>query len=251
MQFAVVAVMMAQASQLPIAKIRAEPSPATIQAIAAMFEARPEPQIVPLQCRVDQRFGRVLGCIPLRDGARMPDATFEAALVQWRLRDGDYTVEDAAVQMTSGGSIVSNGQLADHPGMVRIDQVVDFSQLPVIAPSPLPPLEQGDVAFRAGPRFASAEDLYPPEALRRGVGARLIVTCRVQPQAQLFCHRVRFADPTQNKIPSSAVLSRSISVAFMAATIGLLEGSQVGPTTKVGSATIGRDIQLPVTWTLP
>lgn len=235
-----------QGSALPVGQPRNPVPPALLQAIAARFPVHPAPQVVPLQCLVDMPWGVVRTCVPLDGSARLSDAEFEARRASARA-SRSYTLADAATQIASATGIARDTRAREGTTrMVRIDPLVDMSGIVEVAPVNGPALVRSDVTFQPGAIYAHSALLYPGIALREGVGARMVATCRVLIDTNITCYRAEFAESQ-----ASAALHPSIAVAFASATLQLFEGSTVGPIATNGSATAGRDIELGVAWTLP
>lgn len=109
------------------------------------------------------------------------------------------------------------------------------------------PLALADVSF-ARPLDASLiQSLFPVLAMRESFGARVRITCRIQPSLDLLCRDVGTVTP----VPAQAFQPADpVTEDFRLATYQIASTIKLEPKTKSGADVVGRNLVISISWVL-
>ena len=115
------------------------------------------------------------------------------------------------------------------------------------AANPRPPRPITSPIWIAKPTGADLVRLYPAQAVKQGVTARVVLTCRVDASGRLQRCETGDVAVTGENLP----VGPNADMGFRAATLQLSGLFQMAPKTRDGVPTAGRSIRIPVRYILP
>lgn len=115
------------------------------------------------------------------------------------------------------------------------------------AANPKPPRLIRDPVWIAKPTGADLVKLYPAQAVKQGVTARVTLTCRVDAAGRLQRCEAGDVAVTGENLP----VGPNADLGFRAATLQLSRLFQMAPKTRDGAPTAGGSIRIPVRYLLP
>lgn len=199
-----------------------------------------DPVTVPLLCMADNR-GAVVDCLVAR-GA-LP--RFKNALDFMKAAGTDSVVLPAPSLDELARIRARQRVMRTRPGtgywLFRTSETIGPADPAPVKPDGRPVLAMADVRFDRRLGFDLVSQMFPAVALRRADMAIMLATCRVMPDHALFCRQAKLS-------PSSPALSAREVREFALATYQAAAEMRVAETLPDGSASLGRDIAISISW---
>lgn len=114
-------------------------------------------------------------------------------------------------------------------------------------PAPAETLSQRDVVIERGADGEMLANLYPEIAIRNGILAKVVVTCRVIENRHLICRDGSVSTVNRHGDPVTNGMGRD----FRLASYQVVSTIVLGPKTKDGRDAVGRDVTMAINWSLP